>query len=113
MQLDDQVHLVCTQRDATGGSSCCSIEIRVFQKFTTTRGAEENVQAKRRITAWRYDMQGHVETCVERYCEVEKKIASLLRQVEIPCMVDAWEENWEAFSIMVEEHFYDVVQKHR
>ena len=84
-----------------------------FRNFTTTRGAEENVEAKTRITAWKYDMKGHVDTCVERYCEVSKKVTSFLLQVEIPCMDDAWEENWEAFSIMVAEHFYDVVQKHR
>ena len=40
-------------------------------------------------------MKGHVETRVERYCEVAKKVASFLQQVEIPCMDDAWERKLE------------------
>ena len=40
------------------------------------------------ITAWSWDIEGHAETCVERYCELARKNASTLKPAETPCTDD-------------------------
>ena len=38
--------------------------------------------------AWSYDMEGHAQKCVERYCEIANKKVEQLYNVESPCLDD-------------------------
>ena len=38
--------------------------------------------------AWSYDMEGHAQKCVERYCELANKIVEQLYKVSSPCLDD-------------------------
>ena len=41
-----------------------------------------------RTVAWSYDMKGHAEKCVERYCELANKKVNQLYKVSHPCLDD-------------------------
>ena len=41
-----------------------------------------------RISSWSYDMAGHAEKCVERYCELANKTTQQLYKVSTPCIDD-------------------------
>ena len=43
---------------------------------------------KFRITSWSYDMEGHANKCVERYCELANKTTQQLYKVSTPCIDD-------------------------
>ena len=36
--------------------------------------------------AWSYDMEGHAQKCVERFCELANKIVEHLNKVSNPCL---------------------------
>ena len=38
--------------------------------------------------AWSYDMEGHAQKCVERYCELANKTMEQLYIVSSPCLND-------------------------
>ena len=38
--------------------------------------------------AWSYDMEGHAQKCVERYCELANKKTEQLHKVSSPCLDD-------------------------
>ena len=41
-----------------------------------------------RTVAWSYDMEGHAQKCVERYCELANKKVEQLYKVSSPCLDD-------------------------
>ena len=41
-----------------------------------------------RISSWSYDMEGHAEKCVERFCELANKATQQLCKVSTPCIDD-------------------------
>ena len=41
-----------------------------------------------RISSWSHDMEGHVQKCVERYCELANKTTQQLYKVSTPCIDD-------------------------
>ena len=41
-----------------------------------------------RISSWFYDMSGHAEKCVERFCELANKTTQQLYKVSTPCIND-------------------------
>ena len=41
-----------------------------------------------RISSWSYDMEGHAQKCVERYCELANKTTQQLYKVSTPCIDD-------------------------
>ena len=41
-----------------------------------------------RISSWSYDMEGHAQKCVERYCEPANKTIQQLCNVSTPCIDD-------------------------
>ena len=89
----DQVYLSCTQREAKVDPRAVHSKNELFNKLTTTREADEKDQTKgkyslEKITAWSYDMEGHAEESVERYCELAKKDVSSLQQVATACIDD-------------------------
>ena len=44
--------------------------------------------ASEKITAWSYDMEGHADKCVDKYCESAQKDVSTLQLVATPCIDD-------------------------
>ena len=41
-----------------------------------------------KTVAWSYDMEGHAQKCVERYCELANKKTEQLYKVSSPCLDD-------------------------
>ena len=41
-----------------------------------------------RTYCWSYDMEGHVQTCVERHCELANKKVEQRYKVSSPCLDD-------------------------
>ena len=39
-----------------------------------------------RISSWSYDMAGHAQKCVERFCELANKTTQQLYKVSTPCI---------------------------
>ena len=64
----DHVYLGCTQR----------------RKWTEKLPFPQNI----RISSWSYDMEGHVNKCGERYCELANKTTQQLHKVSTPCIDD-------------------------
>lgn len=54
----------------------------------TTATTTQQPNQKFNIKAWLYDMHGHSEQVVERYCELAKVAVSTLRPVYTPCIDD-------------------------
>ena len=74
MSLIDQVYLGCTQKEAKVDPQTVQSKTEAFEKLTTTREPEKKDQTNENcsleeIAVWSYDMEGHAEKCVERYCE--------------------------------------------
>ena len=40
------------------------------------------------ITAWSYDVEGHAQKCVERFCELAHKTVDQLQKDSKPCLED-------------------------
>ena len=40
------------------------------------------------ISSWSYDMEGHANKCVERYCELANNTTQQLYKVSTPCIDD-------------------------
>jgi len=50
--------------------------------------AATSVPSSYKTQGYHYDMCGHAQQCVERYCELAKVTESTLKQVETPCIDD-------------------------
>ena len=85
----DHVCLGCTQRQ-------CEISKDIVDNYRTM--FESRISAERaeklpfpqnlRISSWSYDMAGHAQKCVERYCELANKTTQQLYKVSTPCIDD-------------------------
>ena len=70
----DHVYLGCTQRQ-------CEISKDIVDNYRTmfesriSAGAIEKLPCSEnlKISSWSYDMEGHANKCVERYCELANK----------------------------------------
>ena len=40
------------------------------------------------ISSWSYDMEGHAEKCVKKYCELANKTTQQFFKIATPCMDD-------------------------
>ena len=58
--------------------------IRNFRGRTEKLPYSENI----RISSWSYDMEGHAQKCVERYCELANNTTRQLYKVSTPCIDD-------------------------
>ena len=84
----DHVQLGCTRRE------CKPNEIIIdFTKMFGTRisaGASEKLpeweKPHAETAAWSYDMEGHAQKCVERYCELANKKVEQLHKVSSPLL---------------------------
>ena len=52
-------------------------------------------KSRSKISAWSYDMEGHAQKCVERYCELANKKTEQLHKVSSPCLDDHQMKNWD------------------
>ena len=70
----DHVYLGCTQRQCEISKDIdnyrAMFESRISTGGTETQPYSENL----RISSWSYDMEGHVKKCVERYCELPRRL---------------------------------------
>ena len=83
--LADQVHFGCTQRATQVNSRNVMEKQLLFSKLITT---STDVKTED-ITAWSFDMEGHVQKCVvERYCVVAHKAVDRHHNVSTPSLDD-------------------------
>ena len=85
----DHENLGCTQRQ-------CKISKDIVDNYRTM--FESRISAVRTeklpfpqnlcISSWSYDLEGHAQKCVERYCELASKSTQQLYKVSIPCLDD-------------------------
>ena len=59
-------------------------ESRISAGATEKLPCSENL----RISSWSYDMEGHAQKCVERYCELANKTTQQLYKASTPCIDD-------------------------
>ena len=87
----DHVYLGCTQRE-------CKPNETIIEKYTKMFGSRISAGATEKLPgwqklhaqtgAWSYDMEGHAQKCVERYCELANKKVVQLYKVSHPCLDD-------------------------
>ena len=91
--LADQVHFGCTQRAAQVNSRNVMEKQLLFSKLITT---STDVKTED-VTAWSFDMEGHVQKCVvERYCVVAHK---------------AVDRHHNVSTLSLDDHSYDCTQQ--
>ena len=85
----DHVYLGCTQRECqtckdTVDNNRSMFESRIsagaVEQFPSTGKLDAN------ISSWSYDLEGHAQKCVERYCELANKTSQQLHKVATPCL---------------------------
>ena len=86
----DHVYLGCTLGE-------CKPTETVIEQHTTMFGSRISAGATRKLpgwekpqaqtVAWSHDMEGHAQKCVERYCELAKKVEQHYK-VSHPCLDD-------------------------
>ena len=59
-------------------------ESRVSAGATEKSPCSENLS----VSSWSYDMEGHAEKCVARYCELANRTTQQLYKVSTPCIDD-------------------------
>ena len=79
----DHVYLGCTQRECEANESIMDRYREMFESRISAAGTEkpagwEKPHAK--TVAWSYDMEGHAQTCVERYCELANNKTAVVRR---------------------------------
>ena len=87
----DHVYLGCTQRECkpneTSIEQCTKLfESRISAGSNRKLLGWEKHQAQ--TVAWSYDMEGHAQKCVERFCELANKKVEQLYKVSSPCLDD-------------------------
>ena len=80
----DDVHLGCTQRECKPNGTMKEKYKEMFESRISASAIEklpgwEKSHAK--TVAWSYDMEGHAQKCVERYCEIANKKTEQLYEV--------------------------------
>ena len=75
----DHVYLGCTRRQCEISKDIANnyrtmFESRIFAGATEKLPCSENLS----VSSWSYDLEGHAEECVERYCELANKTTQQL-----------------------------------
>ena len=87
----DHVCLGCTQRECTPNEAIIELHTKTFESRISA-GVTEKLpgwqKPHAKTVAWSYDMEGHTQKCVERYCEVTNKKAERHYKVSHPCFDD-------------------------
>ena len=85
----DHVCLGCTQRECKPNGAIIEQYTKNFESRISA-GATEKLPGWQsphaHTVAWSYDMEGHVQKCVERYCELANKKVEQLYKVSHPCL---------------------------
>ena len=74
----DHVHLGCTQRECEPNKGTVEKCKDMFESSISAGATSKFTRCDKNYTktaAWSYDMEGHAEKCVERYCESANKKA--------------------------------------
>ena len=86
--------LYCTQRECHISKAIVPNYRETFESWISA-GAKEKQPTRpsgkhdaETISSWSYDMEGHANKCVERYCELSNKMTKQLHKVATPCMDD-------------------------
>ena len=77
--LLDHVYLGCTRRESKSNEIIPDEYRRMFESRVTARATEKLLGWEKphaQTVAWSYDMEGHAQKNVERYCEVANKKVS-------------------------------------
>ena len=81
----DHVYLGCTQRECKP-NDVIIMEYREMIESRNPAGATEMLPGREKphakTVAWFYDMEGHAQKCVERYCELESKKTAFVQSLE-------------------------------
>ena len=85
----DHVYLVCTQRQCEKKTK---IMLTITEPCLNPEFPKEQLKiimlGKSAISSWSYDMEGHAQKCVERYCELANRTTQQLFKVSTPCIDD-------------------------
>ena len=73
-----------TQLSLTNTERCLNYEF-LLEQLKNSRVKEPSLA---KIVAWFYDMEGHAEKCLARYCELANKKTEQLYKVSTPCLDD-------------------------
>ena len=88
----NQVCLGCANTEAEADHHAVQAREDLLRIITATDGTDEkqnpNTCIFQPITAWTYDMGGHDEKCVEKYCDLWEKSVSALKPSELSRMDD-------------------------
>ena len=87
----DHVYSGCTQRECKPNEKIIGQYNKMFESRISAGATEkipgwENTHAK--TVALSYDMEGHAEKCVDRYCELANKKVEQRYKVSNPCLDD-------------------------
>ena len=72
----DHVYLACIQRECQTSKDIVDNERNMFESKIFARAEEKLPFSEKRsanISAWSYDVEGHAQKCVERYCELANR----------------------------------------
>ena len=73
----DHVYLGCTQRQCEISKDIADNYRTMFESRISAGGVEKLPYPQNlRISSWSYDMAGHAKKCVERYCELERRLSN-------------------------------------
>ena len=85
----DHVYLGCTQRQCKISKDIVDNHRTMFESRSSAVEVEKlPFLQDLHISSWSYDMAGHAEKCVERYCELANKTTQQLYKVSTPCIHD-------------------------
>ena len=85
----DHVHLGCTQRQCEISKDIADNYRTIFESRISAGGTEKLPCSENLCSSsWSYDMEGHAEKCVERYCELANRMTQQLSKVSTPCIDD-------------------------
>ena len=65
-----------------------STELGMYARSSKTRVTSVSEKPHAQTVAWSYDMEGHAQKCVERYCEPANKKVKQLSKLSHPCLDD-------------------------
>ena len=86
----DHANLGCTQRECEPNEAIIEQYTQMFESRISAGATKKLLGWQKRhaqIAAWSYDMEGHAQQCVERYCELAKKVEQLSK-ISHPCLDD-------------------------
>ena len=84
-----QVYFACTQREAQAEHRIVIEKRQLFAQLTTTStDIQIDERSTESINAWSYDIKGHAQKCVQRYCGFGQKTVDQLHKVSTSCLDD-------------------------